>query len=50
LRPCSHISDAAVELKSSLGQFVTPEEKSGGEKQHDLSSAEGSASASCSQE
>jgi hypothetical protein len=45
---CSHIN-APEELKSSFGQAVTPEEETGGGKQHEISSVEGSASSGCSQ-
>lgn len=50
MRPCSHIINAAEELKSLFHQAVTPEEETGGGKQHEPSSAEGSACAGCSQE
>jgi hypothetical protein len=49
LKPCSHIINAAEELKSSFGQAVAPEEETGDRKQPELSSAEGSASSGCSQ-
>jgi len=50
VRPCSHVINAAEELKSSFGQAVTPGEETRGGKQHELSCAEGSACAGCSQE
>jgi hypothetical protein len=49
LRPCSRIINGPEELKSSFGQAVTLEDETGGRKQHELSSAEGSASSGCSQ-
>jgi len=50
VKPCSHVINDAEELKSSFGQAVTPGEETRGGKQHELSCAEGSACAGCSQE
>jgi hypothetical protein len=50
LRPCSHIINAAEELKSSFGHAVIPGEETRGGKQHELSCADGSACTGCSQE